>query len=112
MCATGINPFAVASSTIAVRISGVILPPGSGTALTHILTKCTPCPASARTISRASSSVVGCRAMRALKPSGCVNPRPAVNMRGVSGRPALASSISATLSAPSLPMLRAVVTPK
>ena len=100
----------MASSTMAVRIAGVILRPGSGTSLTHILTKWTPCPARARTISRASSSVAGCWAP-ALKPPGCVKPRPAVNIRGVSGRPALASSISATCSALSVPMLRAVVTP-
>ena len=102
----------MASSTIAVRISGEIVTPGSGTALTHILTKWTPCAASSRTIPRASSSVVGCCARAALNPSGAVNPRPAVNTRGASGRPAWASSIIATLSASSAPMLRAVVTPK
>ena len=110
MWATGTSPLAMASSTMAVRISGVILRPGSGISLTHILTKWTPWPARARTISRASSSEVGCWAP-ALKPPGCVNPRPAVNMRGVSGRPALASSINSTCSALSVPMLRAVVTP-
>ena len=45
----------MASSTMAVRISGVIFRPGSGISLTHILTKWTPWPARARTISRASS---------------------------------------------------------
>ena len=61
-------------------------------------------------LARFLPSEVGCWAP-ALKPPGCVKPRPAVNMRGVSGRPALASSISATCSASSVPMLRAVVTP-
>ena len=111
MWATGTRPLAIASWTIAVRISGVIFRPGSAISLTHILTKWTSWPASARTISRASSSVVGCGPTPELKPFGCENPRPAVNIRGVSGRPALASSISATFSASSAPMLRAAVTP-
>ena len=42
MWATVTWPFTIASSTMAVRISGVIFRPGSGVSLTHILDEVDP----------------------------------------------------------------------
>ena len=103
-------PLLIASSMMAARISGGIFRPGSATALTHILMKCTPSAVWLRTSSRASSSVVGAFRPAALNPPGYENPSPAVKVRGASGRPP-DSSRWATRSGESLPMLRAVVTP-
>ena len=70
MWATGTAPFSIASSMIAARISGGIFRPGSATALTHILMKCTPSATWSRTNARASSSVVGAFRPAALNPPG------------------------------------------
>ena len=76
MWATGTRPFAIDSSTMAVRISGGMMCPGSAISVIHILVKWTPCAANPRTNSRASSGVSGWFALFP-KPPGVEKPKPA-----------------------------------